>query len=137
MDTCCLNRPFDNQSHPVIYYEAQAVLRMQDGIIEGRYDLVWSYVLDREIFRTSDAERKYEILLWGDIACYVIRRKTTAIEAFSSKLQSMGVKLFDSLHIACAVDLSCDFFITTDHKLLATPIHTINVVDPITFLNLS
>ena len=136
MDTCCFNRPFDNQSQPAVYDEAQAVLKIQDGIIEGRHDLVWSYVLDREIFRTSDAVRKYEMLLWGDIACYVIKRKTAAIETLSNKLQGMGIKLFDPLHIACAVDLSCDCFITTDHKLLITPIHVINVIGPMTFLKL-
>ena len=134
MDTCCFNRPFDNQSQPVVYDEAQAVLKIQDGIIEGRYDLVWSYVLDAEVFRISDREKKNDILIWGDIASYTIKRRTAKVSSLMQKFQTMGVKFFDAAHIACAVDLYCDYFITTDHKLLITPVHEIQILDPVLFV---
>jgi len=46
-----------------------------------------------------------------------------------------GIKTFDALHIACAVYAGCDYYLTTDKKLLNTPISEIKVVCPIIFVN--
>ena len=45
-----------------------------------------------------------------------------------------GVKEKDSLHIACAIERKCDYFITTDRKLLNKPITKIKIVNPIDFI---
>jgi predicted nucleic acid-binding protein len=38
------------------------------------------------------------------------------------------------LHIACAADAACDYFITTDKKLLNTPVESITIISPIHFI---
>lgn len=45
-------------------------------------------------------------------------------------------KLVWSLHIACAIISKCDFFITTDDKILslAKPLEGIKITDPIGFI---
>ncbi len=48
LDNCCYNRPFDDQTQMKIHLETQAKLYIQAQIREGKYDLVWSYILDYE-----------------------------------------------------------------------------------------
>ena len=135
LDTCCFSRPYDDMTDPIVYDEAQAILQIQEGISEGRFSLAWSYVLDIEVFNNPFLQRRYEVLLWGDIASYLVRRRTPEITSLSNVLQSRGLKFYDSLHVASAVDLYCDYFITTDRKILSAPISEIQVVGPVDFIH--
>lgn len=49
-------------------------------------------------------------------------------------LGKKGIKIFDALHIACAVQSECDVFLTTDKKLLNTPQNDIRVMNPLDFI---
>ena len=135
LDTCCFSRLYDNLTDPTIYDEAQAVLQIQDKVANGQVSLAWSYVLDIETFRNPFLQRRHEIILWGDIASYTVKHCNNEIEALSIALQARGIKTYDSLHVACAVALYCDYFITTDRKLLITPIAEIQVVNPVDFID--
>ena len=46
----------------------------------------------------------------------------------------LGIKEKDSLHIACAITNKCDYFITTDKKLLNKPIEKVKIINPINFI---
>ena len=48
LDTCCYNRPLDDQSHLEIQFETIAKLDIQGKVREGVYKLVWSYMLNLE-----------------------------------------------------------------------------------------
>lgn len=48
LDNCCFNRPFDDQSQIRIRLESEAKLKIQDDILEGKVELIWSYILDAE-----------------------------------------------------------------------------------------
>ena len=48
LDNCCFNRPFDDQSQIRIRLEAEAKLKIQIDIQDGKFELVWSYILDAE-----------------------------------------------------------------------------------------
>lgn len=52
----------------------------------------------------------------------------------AEKLQALGLKVFDSLHVACAIYMRCYYFITTDANLLKKKVTGIEVVDPIEFI---
>jgi predicted nucleic acid-binding protein len=50
-----------------------------------------------------------------------------------------GLKAKDALHLACAIEAECDYFITTDDEIinkgsLITLIETVNPVDMITIM---
>jgi len=45
-----------------------------------------------------------------------------------------GIKAKDALHIACAVHSGCNYFITTDKKLLTKNIDGIRIINPIDFI---
>jgi predicted nucleic acid-binding protein len=44
----------------------------------------------------------------------------------------------DALHIACAIDAGCDYFITTDDKITnkKTLIDEIEIVNPVNLINI-
>ena len=47
-DNCCFNRPFDDQTQLRINLETEAKIQIQNEIVNGRFELVWSYILDFE-----------------------------------------------------------------------------------------
>jgi len=48
LDNCCFNRPFDDQSQIKIFIETQAKLYIQEKILQKKYKLAWSYILEYE-----------------------------------------------------------------------------------------
>lgn len=62
--------------------------------------------------------------------------ETQGILARAYTLTELGLKSKDVLHIACAIEMRCDYFITTDDQILngMKNYHEIAVVDPTTFV---
>lgn len=134
LDNCCFNRPFDDQSQLKIHLEAQAKLDVQRRILSGEYILVWSYILEYENDQNPFDVRKEAIIEWKSIAQEYID-ESEEILCFAEQLQKKGIKPKDALHLACAVAANCDYFLTTDKKLLNTPIDGIITVNPIEFIS--
>lgn len=134
LDNCCYNRPFDDQQSMKIFLETQAKLHIQQKIKDGQYLLVWSYVLEYENGKNPYESRRNAILPWKDIAVEVIYENEEII-SFAESLADKGIKKFDALHISCAVYSKCDFFLTTDKKLLNTSLSEIRIVNPINFVS--
>jgi predicted nucleic acid-binding protein len=133
LDTCCFNRPYDDQLQLKIRLETEAKVYVQQKILDGVYDLAWSYVMDYENGLNPFSERRNRISLWKDIAkLFCSEEEIILIEA--EKLQSLGVKVLDSLHVACAAFIGCDYFLTTDMRLFKKPITLIQVIDPVEFI---
>lgn len=135
LDNCCYNRPFDDQTQIKIHLETQAKLYIQAKIKEGVYNLVWSYILDYENGRNPYEEKRRVIAPWKRIASECIAEETEKILTFAESLSEKGIKTYDALHIACAVSANCDFYLTTDKKLLNTRIPEIKILNPIAFVN--
>lgn len=135
LDNCCYNRPFDDQTQVKIHLETQAKLYVQTKIKENKYFLVWSYILDYENGKNPYDEKRLAIAPWRNIASKFISKKSEEILTFAESLSQKRIKTFDALHIACAVSAGCDYYLTTDKKLLNTPIAEIKIVSPITFVN--
>ncbi len=63
LDVCCLNRPFDDQTQEKIHLEAEAVLIILSNIKSDRWELVGSDVIDFEISKIPEKERKKKVEL--------------------------------------------------------------------------
>ena len=135
LDNCCFNRPFDDQSQIRIRLESEAKLKIQEEILSGRFQLVWSYILDYENNKNPYQERKARIGTWKIHAILDIEERTEIIETAVS-LNQQGFRRIDSLHIACATFAKCEYFLTTDDKILklADIVSNIKVNDPIGFI---
>lgn len=132
-DNCCFNRPFDDQSQLKIHLESQAKLFIQYQIILKKYDLVWSFILEYENEHNPYEIRKNTIIRWKSIASEIVASNEEIIE-FAEKLNKLGISSKDALHVSCGVYSGCDYFITTDKKLLNLKIEGIKICNPIDFI---
>jgi len=116
-DTCCLQRPLDDRSNPRNNVEAEAILTVL-GIIERHsITLVSSEILDFELSKIPDEDRKnkaYEIL---DVST-VYLMLTDEIEQKAKEYMKSNIKPMDALHLASAVVNDIHYFCTTDDKFL-------------------
>lgn len=135
LDNCCFNRPFDDQRHLRIRLEAEAKLSIQEAIRDGVIQLAWSYILDFENMNNPFIDRRESISAWRTYAT-VDCVETPAIKATAGAFAQTGLPRIDALHVACAADAGCDYFITTDDQILgkAGQISEIKIVDPIEFI---
>lgn len=117
MDNCCFNRPFDNQGQVRIRLETEAKLRIQERIVAGEIELAWSYILDYENSANPFEERRAAVALWKRRAVVDVEETTTLLDNAQS-LATSGVRSKDALHVACAVEAECEYFLTTDDTLL-------------------
>ncbi|MCL1947763.1 MAG: PIN domain protein [Chitinivibrionia bacterium] len=133
LDNCCYNRPFDDLSFVSVQLEAEAVSIIQWLIKDGTYKLVWSYMLDYENSQNPYENRKISIGKWREFAIKDIDESREIIEQ-GKLIAKLNVKPKDSLHISCAVFAKCNYFITTDNKLLSKIVKNIEIINPIDFL---
>ena len=133
LDNCCFNRPFDNQAQLKIKLETDAKLFVQQQILAGEYKLVWSYILSYENAQNPYEERSRSVASWEDIASENLI-ETPEILARAKRLVASGVKEKDALHIACAAESNCDYFITTDRRLLSAVEPGVRIVNPMDFI---
>jgi len=136
LDNCCFNRPFDDQKQIRIRIETEAKLFIQGEILDGKYSLAWSYILDYENEANPFPERKETIANWKNKATIDTGETKTLLE-IANQLTNRQVKAKDALHIASSVILQCEYFITTDLYLIKkmTNFEAIKVVSPVDFIN--
>ena len=135
LDNCCFNRPFDDQSQIRIKLEAEAKLKIQADIQDGRYDLVWSYILDAENTANPFEERERTIREWKQHTTMKIKENAEILKK-AKDLNQKGIRSKDALHIACAISAGCEYFLTTDDKIINKKnlISELIITDPIGFI---
>ncbi len=134
LDNCCFNRPFDDQTQLKINLEAQAKLAVQQSILNGEYDLVWSYMLEYENIQNPFEVRRNSIISWKNIAKDNVVASEDVI-LYAENLQKIGLKPKDAIHIACAKISKCEYFLTTDKGILKKKdMCEINIINPIDFV---
>lgn len=117
LDTCCFNRPYDDQTQNRIRIETEAKLALQDSVRQKKTTLIWSYILDFENKYNPFHERAIAIQLWRDLAVIRVRESESILET-GRELAKLGLKSFDALHVACAIAAHANIFVTTDDALL-------------------
>lgn len=117
LDNCCFNRPYDDQNFISIKIETQAKIAIQEKIKNNTIDLCWSYILDFENANNPFIERRLEIMKWKALASYDIEENQNILTNMN-KFITLGLKPLDSLHISCAIELKCDYFLTVDKGIL-------------------
>jgi predicted nucleic acid-binding protein len=114
--------------------ETEAKLFIQQDILVGRHELIWSYILEFENRQNPYINRRNTINDWKSIA-NIHCVETEDIIFFAERLFSLGIKVKDALHISCAVHSNADYFITTDKKLLKATIPEMKIISPLMFIN--
>jgi predicted nucleic acid-binding protein len=90
-------------------------------------------VLDFENNDNPYEDKKNAIAPWKDIAGEYCPSSDDVL-SLGCEIMKQGVKAKDALHIACAVSSGCEYFITTDSKLINKRIENITIINPIDFV---
>jgi predicted nucleic acid-binding protein len=134
LDNCCYNRPFDDQTQANVVIETLAKLYIQELVLQHELDLVWSYILKFENSRNSFESKKAAIAKWEALSVQFVE-KSDMIVAAAKQIETAGIKPADSLHIACAISVQCDYFITVDRGILKYHDDRIVICSPVEFIN--
>lgn len=136
LDNCCFNRPYDDQTQIRISLETQAKLYVQNLVKSKELDLVTSYVLWYENSQNPYATKRMAIgeFIQKNSAEYIDIDKGDIIKSKAEEIMQTGIKTKDAYHIACAVYSSCDYFLTTDDRLLKYHTCEIQILNPTEFI---
>ncbi len=138
LDNCCYNRPYDDQSQIRIKIETQAKIYIQQLIHDGKIQLVSSFILRYENSGNSRIDKRMSIdrFISEHTATYVSEAKKDEIMNKAKQIIQTGIKEADALHVACAIRAGCDYFLTTDKRLLKYPSDEIILTDPVDFVKI-
>jgi len=136
LDNCTFNRPYDDQTQLKVSLETQSKLHIQNLIKEGRLDLVGSYTMDYEISKNPFEMRRKSItkFLQDNMKAYVGVERDDVISASAEEIMNSGLKEKDAFHVASAIYAECEYFISTDIRLLKYKSEKIKLVTPIEFV---
>ncbi len=136
LDNCCYNRPYDDQSQLRISIETQAKLFLQEQISIGKIELVSSYVLNAEnsMNKISSKRENIRAFINENTSCYVSAVHKNEIEKEAISIMDKGAKFIDACHVACAIFAKCDYFVSTDDRLLKCKIDKIKLINPVNII---
>jgi predicted nucleic acid-binding protein len=140
LDNCVYNRPFDDQGQIRISLEAQAKLYIQRLIIGKELQLVCSYMSVYENSENPNTEHRNSILkFFHNTTEFIGIDKADIIESRAQVIKKQNIKSNDAIHLACAIEGKCGYFITTDDGILkkyrASDIQVCNPMDFISEVN--
>ena len=120
LDMCCYNRPYDEQSQLKIAMETQSKLYIQRLIQNGKIELIGSYILDYECSKIPNSMRKNTIIsfIYKYMTAYVGIERDELISKKAMEIMKSGAKEKDAFHVASAIYADCEYFISTDIRLL-------------------
>jgi predicted nucleic acid-binding protein len=133
LDNCSFNRPYDDQTILKNYLEAEAKTFIQREILQETFELAWSYMMDYEISFNPFSDRKNQILKWKEKAKIDVDESDKII-IMANDIMKKNIKSKDALHLACAIEAECKYFITTDRRILNKLVDKIIIINPLNFV---
>ena len=137
LDTCCYNRPYDDQTQLRINLEAQAKLYIQKQIVDGKLDLIYSFISVYENSQNPFSIRKNAISdFFSNAVTYIDETNVDVIKSRAEGIMKTGIKTKDALHVSCAIEAKTDFFVTTDIRLLKYSSNEVKIINPIDLITI-
>ena len=138
LDTCCLNRPFDDQTQDRVRAEAEAIVRIIQKVYRGDWELIRSQVVEAEAAAIPDGERRRQVLALSGTGTIEVSLQEEHLER-AGVLKMLGFGNADALHIASAELAEADALLTTDDAMIRRARRLpyemrIPVVNPLTWL---
>ena len=117
LDTCCLGRPFDEQTQERVRHETEAIEKIIDYFFLGRFHWISSSAVETEVGKNPNVTQRNQIQSQFSLAYQTVQVGAGEI-ARAAHLEKFGFPLFDALHIACAESGGADVLLTTDDVFL-------------------
>lgn len=137
LDSCCFNRPYDNQSNQHVSMETRAIQLIQNEIRTGNIELATSYISRYENDKSPFLVKKtyIEDFIQKYSTVYVTNEREVDMVSIAKNIIDIGIKQYDAYHVACAILAKCDYFLSTDKRLLRYKTHDMYLLNPVDFLN--
>lgn len=136
LDNCCFNRPFDDLDDLVVRLETEAKMHVQRQIRSGEIELAWSFILDYENAANPYKQRREFTDRWKYLSAVNIGAEEEVFR-HAITLEKRGIRHKDALHIACAVQAHCRYFLTTDKGILKKAIQGVAVLNPLDYVRIA
>ncbi|MCD7824324.1 MAG: hypothetical protein LUG86_09995 [Oscillospiraceae bacterium] len=118
LDCCCYCRQFDDLAQETVKAEVDAIFIVFDLHWQGNISLVGSTLLEVELGKISDSDKKKKILKYYSSVDEVITNGDS-VKMRAIQIQGLSnIRAFDSAHIAFAEEAGADVLLTTDYKLI-------------------
>ena len=117
LDACCLSRLTDDQSQARVHAESDAIEHILRMVRAGLATWVSSTVLNIEISRNPDPDRRHDAEELLSFANEVVVPQNSEADR-AKRIEELGFSPFDALHLASAERGGADVFLTTDDDLL-------------------
>lgn len=79
-------------------------------------------------------KRAIQRFIRDNMQAYVSEERSETISAMAEEIMKTGIKEKDAYHVASAIYAKCDYFISTDIRLLKYRTDRIRLVTPIDFI---
>jgi predicted nucleic acid-binding protein len=138
LDTCCLNRPFNDRSQERIDREADAVLAVLARFATRDWHWISSEAVLAEVEEIRDRGHRLRVTMLAEDAHEQVLIEGPQMQR-ARELQDVGFKPQDAVHLACAEAASADILLTTDDRFLrlATRVSSrlhLRVLNPVDWL---
>ncbi len=116
-DNCSLQRPLDDKTQARIRIEAEAIEEILAFCETSTFMLVSSEVLQMEIDRNPNPQRRQIAKKTLEIAHNIVLLNKEIVKR-AKEFETKGFKAIDALHLASAENEMVDYFCTCDDKFL-------------------
>jgi predicted nucleic acid-binding protein len=117
LDNCCLNRQNDDQTQDIIRVETNVIAVILSKCFYGSWELVGSDVVEYEIMKTPNLDKRNRALDLYKIKKRNITLNDTIIKR-ANEIQKHGIMPIDSLHFASAEYGNVDVLLSVDKDFL-------------------
>lgn len=132
----------DDQTYLRIHIEAEAILGILAWCEAGHGELLNSVALGYEVDHNPHPPRKAFVQEALSKSVLTVQA-TDSVEQLAQHFGKFGIKVLDSLHLACAVEAQADYFCTCDDRFfqrakqidtgqtkVVSPLELIEVIEP-------
>ena len=111
---------------------------IQDAIKAGSLELAASHVLLYENSKNPHEDRRRAIyeFIKQNTSVFVDVDRLNETATIAREIMNTGIKDTDAAHIACAIQTDCDYFLTTDNRVLKYRGEKIEVINPVDFIKI-
>jgi predicted nucleic acid-binding protein len=138
LDSCCYNRPYDDQTQEKIHMEGEAILTIINRCKQNNDEIIGSRVLDLEISQISDIEKMEKVKFFYE---QTITKKVDYNENILKRAQELSeqtnIRTFDRFHLSFAENADVNILLTTDtkfEKFCSKLYLDIKVMNPLNYL---
>ncbi|MDX1958906.1 MAG: hypothetical protein SFU98_10050 [Leptospiraceae bacterium] len=134
IDSSCLNRIFDDQSQPRIFFESIAMGIVFILIDNQEIEFVSSDALNYEMEKNPFLDRKEFVRFYLEKAKTNLELNESILKR-SIDIEKMKIKGIDAIHVSLSELNSIDYFLTVDDGILKNYSGSLKILNPVNFIS--